>query len=204
MVGRLHHADPFAMARGGLDQRLASWFFRKGRVFQNVDPNEWGSHPGSSTPVSPTLALVGFVGLCLLVGAADGAIVAGPARGWYLSLNRPPGTPPDWLFGPVWTALYVMIGVAGWLVWRHSASTRPLRLWGWQLAANALWTPAFFAMHSPPLALAVILLLLVLIALTTRAFLRVRRSAGLLMVPYLAWVGYATYLTASFWWLNRT
>ncbi|MGA8193061.1 MAG: TspO/MBR family protein [Acetobacteraceae bacterium] len=147
---------------------------------------------------------MGFVGLCLLVGAADGAIVAGPARGWYLSLNRPPGTPPDWLFGPVWTALYVMIGVAGWLVWRHSASTRPLRLWGWQLAANALWTPAFFAMHSPPLALAVILLLLVLIALTTRAFLRVRRSAGLLMVPYLAWVGYATYLTASFWWLNPT
>jgi benzodiazapine receptor len=150
------------------------------------------------------LALVGFVGLCLLVGAADGAIVAGPARGWYLSLSRPPGTPPDWLFGPIWTGLYVMIGIAGWLVWRRSTSTRPLRLWGWQLAANALWAPAFFAMHSPPLAFAVNLLLLALIALTGRAFIRVRLSAALLLAPYFAWAGYATYLTAGFWWLNPT
>ncbi len=147
---------------------------------------------------------MGFVGLCLLVGAADGAIVAGPARGWYLSLTRPPGTPPDWLFGPVWTVLYVMIGIAGWFVWRRSTATRPLRLWGWQLAANALWAPAFFAMHSPPLAFAVNLVLLVLIALTARAFLRVRRLAALLLVPYFAWAGYATYLTAGFWWLNPT
>ena len=147
---------------------------------------------------------MGFVGLCLLVGAADGAIVAGPARGWYLSLTRPPGTPPDWLFGPVWTVLYVMIGIAGWFVWRRSTATRPLRLWGWQLAANALWAPAFFAMHSPPLAFAVNLVLLVLIALTSRAFLRVRRLAALLLVPYFAWAGYATYLTAGFWWLNPT
>jgi benzodiazapine receptor len=154
--------------------------------------------------VSPTLALVGFVGLCLLVGAADAAIVAGPARGWYLSLSRPPGTPPDWLFGPVWTCIYVMIGVAAWLVWRRSASIRPLRLWGWQLAANALWAPAFFAMRSPPLALAVNLLLLILIALTARAFFRVRRSAALLLAPYFVWTAYATYLTTSFWWLNPT
>ena len=147
---------------------------------------------------------MGFVGLCLLVGAADGAIVAGPARGWYLSLTRPPGTPPDWMFGPVWTVLYVMIGIAGWFVWRRSTATRPLRLWGWQLAANALWAPAFFAMHSPPLAFAVNLVLLVLIALTARAFLRVRRLAALLLVPYFAWAGYATYLTAGFWWLNPT
>jgi tryptophan-rich sensory protein len=176
----------------------------EGRVFQNVDPNEWGSYPGSSTPVSPTLALVGFVGLCLLVGAADAAIVAGPGRGWYLSLERPPGTPPDWVFAPVWTVLYVMVGVAGWLVWRRSAATRPLRLWGWQLAANALWAPAFFAMRSPPLALAVNLLLLVLILATARTFRRVRRAAALLLIPYFAWAAYATWLTAGFWWLNPT
>jgi benzodiazapine receptor len=147
---------------------------------------------------------VGFVGLCLLVGAADAAIVAGPARGWYLSLSRPPGTPPDWVFGPIWTGLYVVIGIAGWLVWRRSTSTRPLRLWGWQLAANALWAPAFFAMHSPPLAFAVNLVLLALIALTGWAFLRVRRLAALLLAPYFAWAGYATYLTVGFWWLNPT
>ena len=107
--------------------------------------------------MSPVLALVGFVGLCLLVAAADGSIVAGAARGWYLSLNRPPGTPPNWVFAAVWTALYAMIGLAGWLVWRRTVGTRALRLWGWQLAANAFWTPAFFALHSPPLAFAICL-----------------------------------------------
>lgn len=142
------------------------------------------------------------MGLCLLVGAADGAILAGVERGWYLSLTRPPATPPSWLFGPVWTLLYVMIGVAGWMVWRHSAATWPLRLWGWQLAANAFWTPAFFALHSPPLALAVSIVLLALVALTTRCFARLRPPAAWLMTPYLAWTCYATYLTAGFWWLN--
>ena len=152
--------------------------------------------------MSPVLALVGFVGLCLLVAAADGSIVAGAARGWYLSLNRPPGTPPNWVFAAVWTALYAMIGLAGWLVWSRTVGTRALRLWGWQLAANAFWTPAFFALHSPPLAFAICLVLLGLIALTLRAFLPLRPAAAWLMAPYLAWTGYVTYLTAGFWWLN--
>ena len=152
--------------------------------------------------MSPVLALVGFVGLCLLVAAADGSIVAGAARGWHLSLNRPPGTPPNWVFAAVWTALYAMIGLAGWLVWRRTVGTRALRLWGWQLAANAFWTPAFFALHSPPLAFAICLVLLGLIALTLRAFLPLRPAAAWLMAPYLAWTGYVTYLTAGFWWLN--
>ncbi len=148
------------------------------------------------------LALVGFVGLCLLVGAAAGSVVAGLPGGWYLSLDRPPGTPPNWVFAPVWTVLYAMIGLAGWLAWRRATTPRPLRLWGWQLAANACWTPAFFALHSPPLALAVSLVLLVLIALTIRAFAALQRMAAWLLGPYLAWAGYATYLTAGFWWLN--
>jgi tryptophan-rich sensory protein len=148
------------------------------------------------------LALVGFVGLCLLVGAADGSVIAGMWRGWYASLLRPAATPPDWVFGPVWTSLYVMIGVAGWLVWRSTTSTRPLRLWGWQLAANACWTPAFFALRSPPLALAVCFVLLVLIVLTMLAFRPVRAVAAWLMAPYFGWTCFATYLTAGFWWLN--
>jgi tryptophan-rich sensory protein len=176
---------------------------RKGvRVFLNTDPNEWGSYPGSSAPVSPVLALAGFVGLCLLVGLADGSVVERMSRVWYVSLHRPLGTPPNWVFAPVWTALYVMIGFAGWLTWRRSASVRPLRLWGWQLAANACWTPAFFALRSPPLAFAVCLVLLALIALTMLAFWRVRRLAAWLMAPYLAWSCFATYLSAGFWWLN--
>jgi translocator protein len=142
--------------------------------------------------------------LCFLVALADGAIIAGAHRAWYLSLNRPPGTPPDWVFAPVWTALYASIGFAGWLVWRRATATWPLRLWGWQLAANALWTPAFFALRNPPLALLISCMLLVLVVLTIRSFARLRPAAAWLMAPYLAWTGYATYLTAGFWWLNPT
>jgi benzodiazapine receptor len=147
-------------------------------------------------------ALVGFVCLCLLVGAAGGAIIAGTDRGWYEALLRPPGTPPSWMFGPIWTVLYAMAGVAGWLVWRRSMATAPLRLWGWQLAANAFWTPAFFALRSPVLGLASSLVLLVLTLLTLHAFATVRRVAAWLMAPYLGWAAYATYLTAGCWWLN--
>jgi benzodiazapine receptor len=148
------------------------------------------------------LALVGFVGLCLLVGAAGGTIVAGTSWSWFLSLARPPGMVPAWLFAPVCASLYAMIGVAGWLAWRRSIFARPLRLWGWQLAANAFWVPAFFGLHSPPLALAVSVVLLALIAFTVRTFAALNAMAAWLMAPYLAWTGYATYLTAGFWWLN--
>ena len=150
------------------------------------------------------LALVGFVGLCLLVGAADGSIIAGVPRAWFLSLNRPPATPPSWVFASASTILYAMVGVSGWLTWRRALTARPLRLWGWQLAANACWTPAFFALHSPPLSLAVDLVLLALIVLTMRAFNRLRPLAAWLLMPYLIWTGYTTYLTAGFWWLSSS
>jgi benzodiazapine receptor len=171
-------------------------------VFLNTDPNGWGSYPGSSTPVSPVLALVGFVGLCLLVGAADGTVVAGTSWAWFLSLTAPPGVIPRMVFAPIWISLYALVGVSGWLAWRRAISTRPLRLWGWQLAANAFWAPAFFALRSPPLALAVSLVLLVLVAMTMRAFARLQPLAGWLLAPYFAWTGYETYLTAGFWWFN--
>ena len=117
----------------------------------------------------------GSLGFACWLVPPTGRSSRGTSSGWYLSLTRPPGTPPNWLFAPVWTGLYAMIGVSGWLVWRRAIAPRPLRLWGWQLAANAFWTPAFFALHSPPLALAVCLVLLVLIVLTMRDFLRLRR-----------------------------
>jgi translocator protein len=123
-------------------------------------------------------------------------------HGWYPSLTAPPGTPPNWVFPAVWTLVYVMIGVAGWLVWRRAGAGHPLRLWGWQLAANALWTPAFFGLHNPPLAFAIVLALLVLIVMTMLAFARLQRVATWLMAPYLAWVVFAAYLNAGFWWLN--
>jgi tryptophan-rich sensory protein len=146
---------------------------------------------------------VGLLGLCLLVGIANGAITGANLRNWYMSLSAPPGTPPNWVFGPVWAAVYLMIGIAAWLVWQRVQGGRPLRLWGWQLLLNALWTPAFFGLHSPPLGLAVLAALLGAIVVTARAFARVSRLAAWLMAPYGVWVAYATYLDAGFWWMNR-
>jgi translocator protein len=142
--------------------------------------------------------------MCLLVGAVGGSMTAGAVHTWYTVLQSPPGTPPMWVFAPVWATLYVMIGVAGWLVWKRLGAARPLRLWGWQLAANALWAPAFFGLHSPALAMGVMLVLLFLLALTIRAFRRVQRPAAALMLPYGAWCLYAAYLNAGFLLLNHT
>jgi translocator protein len=126
--------------------------------------------------------------------------------GWYLSLTAPPGTPPRFVFGPVWTVLYILIGIAGWLVWRRVGAAamlrRPLRLWGWQLLANALWTPAFFGLRNTSAGLAVMLALLALVLLTMRDFARVNRLAAGLFAPYALWVTYAAYLNLGFWWLN--
>ena len=149
-------------------------------------------------------ALLGFVGLCLLVGAAGGSLTAEAVRHWYPSLTAPPLTPPSWVFAPVWTALYIDIGVAAWLVWLRPGSFAALRVWGWQLAANAAWPAAFFGLRNPALGLIVIALMLVLTAATIIAFYRRRRVAAWLMMPYLAWSLFATYLNAGFWWLNRT
>ena len=149
-------------------------------------------------------ALLGFVGLCLLVGAAGGSLTAEAVRHWYPSLTAPPLTPPSWVFAPVWTALYIDIGVAAWLVWLRPGSFAALRVWGWQLAANAAWPAAFFGLRNPALGLIVIALMLVLTVATIIAFYRRRRVAAWLMMPYLAWSLFATYLNAGFWWLNRT
>ncbi|MBV8522436.1 MAG: tryptophan-rich sensory protein [Acetobacteraceae bacterium] len=148
------------------------------------------------------MALVGFVGLCLLVALAGGAIARTSVKTWYATLAAPPGTPPAWIFAPVWAVLYLLIGVAGWLVWRRSGAARPVRLWGWQLLFNALWTPAFFGLHSPSLALIDILLLLAVAALTLRDFAEVRPVAAWMFTPYFGWTCYAAYLNAGFWWLN--
>jgi tryptophan-rich sensory protein len=151
-------------------------------------------------------ALIGFIGLCVLVGVTAGTVTATSVQSWYNFLRQPPLAPPNWLFGPVWSTLYVLIGTSGWLIWCRGA-TQPvrhaLRLWGWQLLANALWTPAFFGLRSPPLGLAVLLALLVLVSLTIRAFAAIRPLAAGLLVPYFLWGGFATYLNVGIWWLNR-
>ncbi len=150
------------------------------------------------------VALLGFVGLCLLVGAAGASVTAEAVRSWYPSLTAPPATPPSWVFAPVWTVLYIGIGFAGWLVWLRPGSRRALRVWGWQLAANAAWSPAFFGLHNPGLALFAIAAMLLSTGTTIGMFYRRRPLAAWLLVPYLVWTLYAAYLNAGFWWLNRS
>lgn len=143
------------------------------------------------------LALVGFIGLCLLVAAVDGSMAARVVHYSHHVLRAPAGMVPVWVFGLVWIVLSTMIGVAAWLVWKQLGAAPSLRLWGWQLAASALWAPAFFGLHSPILALGVIAVLLLLIVLTIRAFRRFDRRAALLMVPYAVWCVYVAYLNTG-------
>lgn len=173
------------------------------RVFQITDPNEWGATPGSSQPVSPVIALVGFVGLALLVGLADRALDSGAARVWYNSLSRPLGAAPGGAFGPVWAVLYLSSGIGGWLAWRQAGAAPALRLWGWQLAAGALWAAAFFGLRHLLLAFAVGLVVLALVTAVVRRFGAIHRGAAWLMVPSLLWTGYVLYLDAGFALLNR-
>jgi tryptophan-rich sensory protein len=149
------------------------------------------------------LVLLGFCALCLAVGISDSVMTIPNIRSWYDVLPQPPGTPPNWLFGPVWSVLYVAMAVAAWRVWQRPSHAASLRLWGWQLGVNALWSPVFFALHRPGLAVLVILLMDALVVLTIRAFARQDRWAALILMPYLAWGLFATYLTAGFWWLNH-
>jgi translocator protein len=145
---------------------------------------------------------VGFVGLCLLVGLSGGTITAAALHSWYPTLAKPPITPPEWIYAPVWVVLYIMMGISGWMVWQRNGASRALQLWGWQLAANALWVPAFFGLHSVALGLVDLMLMLILIGVTIHAFRRVRRLAAWLLVPYFAWCIFAAYLNAGFLVLN--
>ena len=124
---------------------------------------------------------------------------------WYAQLNRPDFAPPDYVFGPVWTVLYLCMAVAAWLVWKSDRLTntwRPLALFFTQLILNAAWTWLFFGLHRIDWAFFDIFLLLSAIAATIVFFLRTSRIAGLLLVPYLAWVTFASALNFEYWRLN--
>lgn len=124
---------------------------------------------------------------------------------WYASLQKPSWNPPGWVFGPVWTALYTMMAVAAWLVWKRggfSAQRRARALFCAQLILNAAWTPLFFGLQQPGLAFAEIVVLWLAIAATLVAFHRVSRAAAWLLAPYLAWVSFAAALNFTLWRLN--
>jgi tryptophan-rich sensory protein len=156
---------------------------------------------GVSPRTGETVALGVFV---LLVGAAALFGAQFEPGAWYEVLQKPPLTPPNWVFGPVWSVLYLAIAVAGWIVWRaRRNNVVAVALWGTQLALNAAWSFLFFGLQRPGLALLEIGVLLVFIVATAVTFFRTRFLAGALFVPYAAWVGFAFYLNAAIWYLNR-
>ncbi len=149
------------------------------------------------------MVLAGFIILCLGVGVVSGVMTAGAMVDWYPTLNKPFFNPPSWVFAPAWTILYIMMAVAAWRVWLAGHSSKPaLNLFFIQLVLNFLWSVFFFGLHSPALALIDIVAMWIMIALTMRAFFKIARPAGWLLVPYLAWVSFAAVLNASIWWLN--
>ncbi|WP_245601722.1 TspO/MBR family protein [Hamadaea tsunoensis] len=146
-------------------------------------------------------ALAGFLAAVIVAGGIGGLGVAGTAA-TYNDLRQPAWAPPSWLFGPVWTILYAMIALAGWLVWQRIGFTGPLWLYTGQLILNAIWTPLFFGAGQYGLAFADIAVLWLLILATTAMFWRVRRIAAVLLLPYLAWVTFAAALNLAVWQLN--
>lgn len=154
----------------------------------------------------PTQAagLVGWLALTA-VAAAAGAIASLDAASFYAQLARPSWAPPAGAFGPVWSVLYLLMAIAAWLVWREPRAGErkvALTLFVVQLAFNALWSWLFFAWHQGALALVEVLALLALIVATLVAFWRIRPLAGVLLVPYLAWVAFASELTFIVWRAN--
>jgi benzodiazapine receptor len=146
------------------------------------------------------LALILFLLLVVGGGIAIGYLTA--PGDWYAGLAKPSFNPPNWVFGPTWTILYVLIAVAGWRVWRKESGGWTMRLWWVQLALNFLWTPAFFGAHRIGLALAVILLLLSVIVAFIALSWRQHRTSAWLFMPYAAWVGFASLLNAAIFALN--
>ena len=154
------------------------------------------------TPVRRYLALAGWLLLCFAAASFGGSFMPGE---WYAALKKPSWNPPGWVFGPVWSALYTMMAVAAWLVWKRggfAAQRRPLTIFLVELTLNAVWTPLFFGLHWTGVAFAEIVLLWLAMAATIAAFRPVSRAAAWLLVPYLAWVSFASVLNFALWRLN--
>lgn len=160
--------------------------------------------PSPFSRARQAFVLIAWLLLCF-AAAAVGGFASASAGTFYAELVRPAWAPPGWLFGPVWTVLYVLMGISAWLVWRvrgFAGAGTALLVFVGQLAANALWTWIFFVWKKGGLAFAEILLLWVLIVATIVLFWRVSRLSSVLLVPYLAWVSFASMLTLSSWRLN--
>lgn len=151
-------------------------------------------------------SLAAFILTCFIIELFGGFWTRETVSTWYPMLIKPSWTPPNWVFGPVWTCLYMMIAFSGWLIYRAKDShnrTAALQLYGLQLALNFLWSFLFFSLRNPFLGLIDITLLCLLVILTIIKTWPVTRLGTLLLIPYLFWIVYAATLNAGIWFLNR-
>lgn len=160
----------------------------------NIFPAQW-------------IKLAASVVLCMLAGVVGSIFTTPKIGGWYAGIAKPSFNPPNWLFGPVWTALYAMMAIALYLVWRKGFAAKgvkfALAVFLVQLALNTLWSYAFFGSQSPLAGLVVIVALWAMIAASIAAFAPISRAAAALLVPYILWVSFAAILNASIYFLNR-
>lgn len=141
---------------------------------------------------------------CLLLGTSSGLVTVSEIGSWYAGINKPTWNPPSWLFGPVWTLLYILMGVAAALVWhaKNTGTPKALQIFVIQFVLNLAWSPLFFYFHLIGLALVEMLVMWVLIIITIKQFYAIHKVAAYLLIPYLAWVSFATFLTATIYHLN--
>ena len=151
------------------------------------------------------IGLAVFIAICLGAGGLGAVATTPEIDGWYRTLAKPAWNPPDAVFGPVWTTLFILMAIAAWLIWRpegFKVAAMPLTLFAMQLVLNVSWSWIFFGMHQPGWAFVEIVALWLAIVATTAAFFRCSELGGCLLVPYLAWVSFAAVLNFTIWRLN--
>ncbi len=153
------------------------------------------------------IKIVLVVLVCVSVGFLSGLVTEDSVTTWYATLQKPFFNPPNWIFAPVWTLLYIMMGISAGLVWTSNAAEKTVKkalgFFAVQFILNALWSYLFFGLHNPMLALVEIILLWLMIWETYNQFKKIDKIAAYLLIPYLAWVSFAMLLNASIWYLNR-
>jgi tryptophan-rich sensory protein len=160
----------------------------------------------SSSKAMKTIALIGFIALPLIIGFTAGIATASGIGSWYSGLTKPWFNPPNYLFGPVWTILYTLMGIGSWMIWKSNAAqtakNRALMIYGLSLTLNFVWSFLFFYFNQPLWALIEIAALWLLIVWMIKTWFPIKRTAALIQIPYLLWVSFATILNAAIVYLN--
>lgn len=155
-----------------------------------------------SNPIKLIISLV----ICQLAGIIGSLFTMSKIPTWYMTISKPELAPPNWIFGPVWTTLFILMGIALYLVWKQGTNRKDVKIalyiFGTQLILNVLWSIIFFGLENPGSAFVEIISLWISILLSIIYFYKINKTAGYLLIPYIAWVSFASYINFMIWWLN--